>query len=204
MKMSESMIGSDVVRFEPRGIGYSEGEFYNLTHKSWLADIAGILHETLNSNNYTTVKLVLMSDASKMIVNILEKVLKKLDDCIKWQIILINGILTKENKSGPNKTRIIKMGNGNWGLYTGFGVYFSLDFLDYYPDKDKVRKVIHENRKNIFGIYGMKDDLTINSKLLLKDIGIQTFEIREGDHLFTSGNCMKEVIQSIKEIYNNY
>lgn len=205
VKASENMIDSDVIRFEPRGMGYSEGEFYNLTHNSWLADIALVLHEGLKANNnYTNVNLILMSDAAKMIVDIIENLLVKLDSSINWQIILINGVLTKENTSGPNKTRIVKTDGDNWGLYTGFGVFFSFDFLDYYPDEDVVKKIIYKNREKIRGIYGTEDDLTINSKSILTNLGVQTYKIQEGDHLFTNKNGIDDVMQSVRGIYNNY
>lgn len=205
LEISKNMINSDVVRFEPRGMGYSEGNFMDLTHNSWLDDIADVLYEMINNNNsYTIIRVILMSDAAKMIINLVENVLKKLNKNIKWQIILINGILTKEYISGPNKTRIVKIDSLNWGLYTGFGVFFSLDFLNYYPNKYKVRDILSKNKKNIFGIYGTEDDLTMKFKLLLKSIGIKCYEINKGDHLFTNNNNVAKVLQAIREIYTNY
>lgn len=203
-KLSKNMIGSDVIRFEPRGMGYSEGDFYKLTHESWLKDIRSVLNEIFNyEKKYKMIIIILMSDSAKLIVNIVDDLLKKFCINMKWKIILINGILMRESTSGPQKTRVSKTNDNSWALYTGFGVLFSLDFLYYYPEKNKVIEIIQKNKNSILGIYGMNDNLTYKTRLFLDNKGIKIYKIKNGDHLFTNKYGMENVFQAIKEIYSD-
>ena len=191
---------SDVIRFEARGVGYSEGEFTHLTYDSWNDDILKIILNFFDKNKHRKLYLIFMSEAAKLIDRIILGIKGKIN-LEKIVILLMNGIITKEEIRSPYKIKYMRGKSGELGIYTGFGVLFSSTFIDYFPDKKILQNILNDTAIEIFGIYGEADELTINSRSFLKFKLNKYFSILKGDHLFTSINAYNQVISCIEEIY---
>ena len=191
---------SDVIRFEARGVGYSEGDFVHLTYDSWNDDILKIVLNFFDKNKHRKLYLIFMSEAAKLIDRVILGLQEKINSG-KIVILLMNGIITKEEIVSPYKIKYMRGKSGELGIYTGFGVLFSSTFIDYYPDKKRLQNILNDTTIEILGIYGEEDSLTVNSRSLLKFKLNKYFSILNGDHLFTSINAYKQVISYIEEIY---
>lgn len=192
---------SDVIRFEPVGVGYSFGHFDKLTHQQWVKNIVDVAKE-FDSLKYIAIDFILMSDSGKLIIDLYKIFLK--DFYKEWNIIFLSGVLLEEEVTSPIKSRFVLNNDDEWVIYTGFGVHFSFDFLTYYPDIISLKQFLLENKKRVYGIYGTSDELTAKSAQFLQNNNITVYRIKDGDHLFTNYNTMNQSIMDLKEIYHAF
>lgn len=188
--------GIALLRFDSRGLGLSEGEFWNTTVESKLEDIKCIIDFLKGCyRNNLTVFFLGYSDGAKLILNLLETSLDKehLAGMLLWSPVLlpVNGELKKKKMvREPNTKAMVFPFGGLW-----IGVKYIRDVS---IDKDFLTP-IHEFNKPLMCIFGTNDEKTTDLINIMKTDKYKNVElslIEDAGHTFQDKVWTEEVINN--------